>query len=59
MRGVKLHPGSYNSSGIEELQRAVAAGFLTQAEARQVVLDMFPAARKLADARKVVEEASN
>jgi hypothetical protein len=48
-RGV-LHLYDGRPTAVEELIRARDAGLLTDAEARLVALEMFPAAKQIADA---------
>ena len=40
-----------------ELRELLAEGLLTKAEARAIVLDCYPSAKRVADAQRILNEA--
>lgn len=51
------HMGDRFTAPADELIKLRNAGLLTDAEARLIVVDMFPQIKRLEDARRMVEDA--
>lgn len=50
-----MHPDRY-AVAAQELRELLAENLLTRAEARAIVLDCYPSAKRIADAQKLINE---
>lgn len=52
-----MNPQNYAVASAQELRELLAEGLLTKAEARAIVLDSYPSAKRIADAQRLISES--